>query len=122
MQPFISVCRYSVDVFQPPFQSGRTSPEASLSRVDLTSTASSVSEFQGQEEEPPSAGEMENLAEQGDTVTAPQTETLSAADGDTLSTHTIDSGCCELATSSQDSLIEKETSCEKAIKPEGKLV
>ncbi|XP_051736769.1 ubiquitin carboxyl-terminal hydrolase 19 isoform X7 [Ctenopharyngodon idella] len=113
--------RYSVNVFQPPFQSGRTSPEASLSRVDLTSMASSVSECQEQEEEPPSAEEVENLAEQGGTVTAPQTETvstLSAADGDTLSTHTIDSGCCELATSSQDSLVEKETSCEKAIKPE----
>lgn len=117
--------RYSVNVFQPPFQSGRTSPEASLSRVDLTSTASSASEFQQQEEEPSSAGEAENRMEQGDSVTAPHTETvsmLSAADGDTLSTRTSDSGCCELATSSQDSLLEKETSCEKAIKPEGMLV
>ncbi|XP_067302511.1 ubiquitin carboxyl-terminal hydrolase 19 isoform X3 [Pseudorasbora parva] len=112
--------RYSVNVFQPPFQSGRTSPEASLSRSDLTSTASSASERQEQEEELSSAGEVENL-KQGDSVTTPQTETAStpsAAGGDTLSIHTNDSGCCELATSSQDSLVEKETSCEKAIKPE----
>uniref|UniRef100_A0A8C2HV54 ubiquitinyl hydrolase 1 n=1 Tax=Cyprinus carpio TaxID=7962 RepID=A0A8C2HV54_CYPCA len=113
--------RYSVNVFQPPFQSGRTSPEASLSHVDLDSMASNVSECQEQEEEPSSAGEAENQAEQGDSGTAPQTESapvISAAGGDTLSTHTSDSGCCELATSSQDSLVEKETSCEKAIKPE----
>ncbi|XP_039507747.1 ubiquitin carboxyl-terminal hydrolase 19 isoform X2 [Pimephales promelas] len=111
--------RYSVNVFQPPFQSGRTSPEASLSRVDLTSTASSASEFKQKEEEP--TGEAENLVEQGDSVTAPHTETVSTlitADGDTLSTRTTDSGYCELATSSKDSLVEKETSCEKAIKPE----
>uniref|UniRef100_A0A672ST52 ubiquitinyl hydrolase 1 n=1 Tax=Sinocyclocheilus grahami TaxID=75366 RepID=A0A672ST52_SINGR len=110
--------RYSVNVFQPPFQSGRMSPEASLSRVDLTPMASSVSECQEQEEEPSSAGEAESQAEQGDSGTTPQTETtsvISAAGGDTLSS---DSGCCELATSSQDSLVEKETSCEKAIKPE----
>ncbi|XP_059383662.1 ubiquitin carboxyl-terminal hydrolase 19 isoform X2 [Carassius carassius] len=107
--------RYSVNVFQPPFQSGRMSPEASLSRVDLTPIASSVSEFQEQEEEPSSAGEAESQAEQTET---PQTETasvISAAGGETLSS---DSGCCELATSSQDSLVEKETSCEKVLKPE----
>uniref|UniRef100_A0A673LSI9 ubiquitinyl hydrolase 1 n=1 Tax=Sinocyclocheilus rhinocerous TaxID=307959 RepID=A0A673LSI9_9TELE len=92
--------RYSVNVFQPPFQSGRTSPEASLSHVDLASLASNVSECQEQEEEPSSTGEAENQAEQGDSGTAPQTETvsvISAAGGDTLSTHTNDSGCCELA-------------------------
>uniref|UniRef100_A0A8C1ST36 ubiquitinyl hydrolase 1 n=1 Tax=Cyprinus carpio TaxID=7962 RepID=A0A8C1ST36_CYPCA len=84
--------RYSVNVFQPPFQSGRMSPEASLSRVDL-----SVSECQEQEEEPSSAGEVESQAEQGDCGTTPQKETvsvISAAGGDTLSS---DSGCCELA-------------------------
>uniref|UniRef100_A0A672M5B7 ubiquitinyl hydrolase 1 n=1 Tax=Sinocyclocheilus grahami TaxID=75366 RepID=A0A672M5B7_SINGR len=69
--------RYSVNVFQPPFQSGRTSPEASLSHVDLASLASNVSECQEQEEEQSSAGEAENQAEQGDSVTAPQTETVS---------------------------------------------
>lgn len=110
--------RYSVNVFQPPFQSGRTSPEASLSRVDLTPMASSVSECQEQEEEQSSVIEVESQAEQGDSSTTPQIETasvISAAGGDTLSS---DSGCCELASSSQDSLVEKETSCEKAIKPE----
>uniref|UniRef100_A0A671QPH8 ubiquitinyl hydrolase 1 n=1 Tax=Sinocyclocheilus anshuiensis TaxID=1608454 RepID=A0A671QPH8_9TELE len=92
--------RYSVNVFQPPFQSGQTSPEASLSHVDLASLASNVSECQEQEEEPSSAGEAENQVEQGDSGTAPQTETvsvISAAGGDTLSTHTNDSGCCELS-------------------------
>ncbi|KAI7794053.1 putative ubiquitin carboxyl-terminal hydrolase 19, partial [Triplophysa rosa] len=110
--------RYSVNVFQPPFQSGRTSPEASLSRVDLTSMASSVSE---ELEETPSAGEIENQVEQCESVAAPHTETASSlptADGDAASTYTGDSGCCELASSSQDSLVEKETSCEKAVKPE----
>uniref|UniRef100_A0A8C1CVD9 ubiquitinyl hydrolase 1 n=2 Tax=Cyprinus carpio TaxID=7962 RepID=A0A8C1CVD9_CYPCA len=70
--------RYSVNVFQPPFQSGRTSPEASLSHVDLDSMASNVSECQEQEEELSSAGEAENQAEQGDSGTAPQTETASS--------------------------------------------
>lgn len=116
------VCRYSVNVFQPPFQSGRASPEASLSHVDLTPMASSVSECQEPEEELLSAVEAESQAVQGDSGTTPQIETasvISAAGVDTLSS---DSGCCELASSSQDSLVEKETSCEKAIKPEGKLV
>ncbi|XP_051516081.1 ubiquitin carboxyl-terminal hydrolase 19-like isoform X4 [Myxocyprinus asiaticus] len=113
--------RYSVDVFQPPFQSGRTSPEASLTRVDLSSMASSVSECQERKEKLSFVGETENLVEQGDSLTTPQTETLSAlsrTDGDTLSTQTSDSGFCELAASSQDSLVEKETSCEKTVKPE----
>uniref|UniRef100_A0A8C2AFC4 ubiquitinyl hydrolase 1 n=1 Tax=Cyprinus carpio TaxID=7962 RepID=A0A8C2AFC4_CYPCA len=70
--------RYSVNVFQPPFQSGRTSPEASLSHVDLDSMASNISECQEQEEELSSAGEVENQAEQGDSGTAPQTESASS--------------------------------------------
>ncbi|KAL0158396.1 hypothetical protein M9458_046472, partial [Cirrhinus mrigala] len=84
---------YSVNVFQPPFQ-----PACPVS----------VSECQEPEEEPSSAAEAENQADQGDSGTTPPTETASM----------IDSGCCELATSSQDSLVEKETSCEKAVKPE----
>ncbi|KAA0707022.1 Ubiquitin carboxyl-terminal hydrolase 19 [Triplophysa tibetana] len=118
MQLLEGYSRYSVNVFQPPFQSGRTSPEASLSRVDLTSMASSVSE---ELEETPSAGETENHVEECESVAALHTETASTlptADGDAPSTNTGDSGCCELASSSQDSLVEKETSCEKAVKPE----
>ncbi|XP_065142058.1 ubiquitin carboxyl-terminal hydrolase 19 isoform X1 [Paramisgurnus dabryanus] len=113
--------RYSVNVFQPPFQSGRTSPDAILSHVDLTSMASSVSECQELDEETSSAKETENEVAQSASVTPSQTETVSrlpTADGDTVSTYTRDSGCCELATSSQDSVAEKETSCEKAVKPE----
>ncbi|TRY90639.1 hypothetical protein DNTS_003701 [Danionella cerebrum] len=81
--------RYSVNVFQPPFQSGRMSPESSLSRVDLTSVASSVPECQ--------SGEADSLDEQTDSGAASQTDCASAGGGDTLSTHTTDSGCCDVA-------------------------
>lgn len=43
----------------------------------------------------------------------------SSGDQDLLSTHTADSGFSEHTTDSRDPLGEKETSYEKAVKPEG---
>ncbi|XP_072552164.1 ubiquitin carboxyl-terminal hydrolase 19 isoform X2 [Salminus brasiliensis] len=118
--------RYSVNVFRPPFQSGRTSPETSLSRGDQPSLTGTVSEGLGPDDEALSAG-----GEAGDTqeqsicvsgVSGPETETGQASahsvgDLDT-STRTTDSGFSEQASSSQDPFREKETSCEKTVKPE----
>ncbi|KAI4886404.1 hypothetical protein NFI96_015320, partial [Prochilodus magdalenae] len=109
--------RYSVNVFRPPFQSGRTSPEASLSRSDQPPFTGTVHEGSGQEEE---AGDA---LEQDTCVSGPETETGQASanlagDSDTFSTHTTDSGFSEQASSSQDPFREKETTCEKAVKPE----
>uniref|UniRef100_A0A669CM98 ubiquitinyl hydrolase 1 n=1 Tax=Oreochromis niloticus TaxID=8128 RepID=A0A669CM98_ORENI len=70
--------RFSVNVFQPPFQSGRTSPETSQSRTSLSTTRTTDSGF---------------------------SESLSSA------------SCCFL-----DPHAEKETSCEKAVRPEGKCI
>uniref|UniRef100_A0A3B4YD61 ubiquitinyl hydrolase 1 n=1 Tax=Seriola lalandi dorsalis TaxID=1841481 RepID=A0A3B4YD61_SERLL len=70
--------RFSVNVFQPPFQSGRTSPETSQCR-SLSSSQTSLS-------------------------------TMRTTD----SGFTEPTSCCSL-----DPHAEKETSCEKAVRPEG---
>uniref|UniRef100_A0A4W5MUV3 ubiquitinyl hydrolase 1 n=1 Tax=Hucho hucho TaxID=62062 RepID=A0A4W5MUV3_9TELE len=71
--------RYSVNVFQPPFQSGRTSPEVTQCLADL----------------PPPAETPEGVGP-GDEAR----------------------GFIEPSSGSQDSQGEKETSCEKAVRPE----
>ncbi|XP_030624378.1 ubiquitin carboxyl-terminal hydrolase 19 [Chanos chanos] len=116
--------RYSVNVFQPPFQSGRSSPEAGQSRADLPAMSGGVPEGLGPEEEPV-AGDMGDVVGQDNTVSVPESSTEtgqasahSSGDSDSLSTRTTDSGFSELASSSHDPLGEKETSCEKAVKPE----
>uniref|UniRef100_A0A669ERL2 ubiquitinyl hydrolase 1 n=1 Tax=Oreochromis niloticus TaxID=8128 RepID=A0A669ERL2_ORENI len=76
--------RFSVNVFQPPFQSGRTSPETSQSR-SLSSSQTSLSTTR--------------------TTDSGFSESLSSA------------SCCFL-----DPHAEKETSCEKAVRPEGKCI
>uniref|UniRef100_A0A8C2Z4H0 ubiquitinyl hydrolase 1 n=1 Tax=Cyclopterus lumpus TaxID=8103 RepID=A0A8C2Z4H0_CYCLU len=70
--------RFSVNVFQPPFQSGRTSPEISQCRTSLSTTQTADSGF---------------------------SEPISAT-----------TSCCSL-----DPHAEKETSCEKAVRPEGNV-
>uniref|UniRef100_A0A8B9LIU5 ubiquitinyl hydrolase 1 n=1 Tax=Astyanax mexicanus TaxID=7994 RepID=A0A8B9LIU5_ASTMX len=119
--------RYSVNVFRPPFQSGRTSPDSSLSRGDQPSLSGTVPEGLEPEEEAPSAGgEAGDSQEQstcGSGVSGPETESgqataHSGGDLDKLSTRTTDSGFSEQALSSQDPFREKETSCEKTVKPE----
>lgn len=119
------MCRYSVNVFRPPFQSGRTSPEASLSRADHPPTTGSIAEGPGTEEEDLHAVEEGDTQEQGNAsaeIAPAQASAHSAKDLNSLSTHTTDSGFSELQPCSQDPFGEKETSCEKAVKPEGIFV
>uniref|UniRef100_A0A8C8LRB9 ubiquitinyl hydrolase 1 n=1 Tax=Oncorhynchus tshawytscha TaxID=74940 RepID=A0A8C8LRB9_ONCTS len=79
--------RYSVNVFQPPFQSGRTSPEVTQCLADLPPPGSS-------------------LVPEAPLETA-QASAHPAGDPDALSTHTTDSGFIEASSDSQG---EKETS------------
>ncbi|XP_036446774.1 ubiquitin carboxyl-terminal hydrolase 19 isoform X1 [Colossoma macropomum] len=114
--------RYSVNVFRPPLQSGRTSPETSLFRSDQPPLTGTVPEGSGPEEEALSASGAEDTQAQA-SLSGPETETgqasaNSAGDSDTFSTRTTDSGFSEQASSSQDPFREKETSCEKAVKQE----
>lgn len=114
-----------MNVFRPPFQSGRTSPEASLSRADHPQTASSIAEGSGAEEAELNAAEAEGAQEQD--IVSPempteQVTTHEAAELNSLSTRTTDSGFSDLQSSSLDPFGEKETSCEKAVKPEGDYV
>uniref|UniRef100_A0A7N8YJG7 ubiquitinyl hydrolase 1 n=1 Tax=Mastacembelus armatus TaxID=205130 RepID=A0A7N8YJG7_9TELE len=92
--------RFSVNVFQPPFQSGRTSPETSQGRVDLP---------------PMPAGSPEALH-------SLESDSLSSSQTSLSTTQTADSGFSEpVSTTSCYSLdphAEKETSCEKAVRPE----
>uniref|UniRef100_A0AAR2K8D7 ubiquitinyl hydrolase 1 n=1 Tax=Pygocentrus nattereri TaxID=42514 RepID=A0AAR2K8D7_PYGNA len=115
--------RYSVNVFRPPLQSGRTSPENSLFRSDQPPLTGTVPEGSGPEEEALSASSTEDTQAQASFVSGPESETgqasaNSAGDSDTFSTRTTDSGFSEQASSSQDPFREKETSCEKAVKLE----
>ncbi|MCI4387388.1 hypothetical protein PGIGA_G00073690 [Pangasianodon gigas] len=113
--------RYSVNVFRPPFQSGRTSPEASLSRGEHPLTTGSIAEGPGAEEEELHAVEAGDAQEQDSVspeMATAQASAHSAEDLNSLSTRTTDSGFSELLSSSQDPFGEKETSCEKAVKPE----
>ncbi|KAL1021198.1 hypothetical protein UPYG_G00010060 [Umbra pygmaea] len=106
--------RYSVNVFQPPFQSGRTSPDSSLARADLPPPAE-MPETVGLVDEDRGAEDCER--EQPEDPSEPgQASTHPAGDADSLSTRTTDSGFSESC--SQDAQGEKETSCEKAVRPE----
>uniref|UniRef100_A0A8C6SRC5 ubiquitinyl hydrolase 1 n=1 Tax=Neogobius melanostomus TaxID=47308 RepID=A0A8C6SRC5_9GOBI len=105
---------FSVNVFQPPFQSGRLSPESSQSRADLPplSVPSEGSEDEATGETAGDAGAASAQAP-GDTtlVSSPSLPSLSS---------TADSGFSEPASCcSSDPQAEKETSCEKAVRPEG---
>lgn len=116
--------RYSVNIFRPPFQSGRTSPEASLSRSDQPLLTEAVSEGPGPEEETLTAGGAGDAQEQSSCASGPETETgkalaNSAGDLGAFSMRSSDSGFSEQESSFQDPFREKETSCEKALRPEG---
>uniref|UniRef100_A0A3Q3VQV9 ubiquitinyl hydrolase 1 n=1 Tax=Mola mola TaxID=94237 RepID=A0A3Q3VQV9_MOLML len=93
--------RFSVNVFQPPFQSGRTSPESPQCRVDLL---------------PMPSGSPEVLGSRDEAVGGSNSAGTSLA-----TTRTTDSGFSEpISSASCCSLdhAEKETSCEKAVRPE----
>uniref|UniRef100_A0A8D2ZSB3 ubiquitinyl hydrolase 1 n=1 Tax=Scophthalmus maximus TaxID=52904 RepID=A0A8D2ZSB3_SCOMX len=132
--------RFSVNVFQPPFQSGRTSPETSQCRADLPSMPAvspegvvSGDEAVGGSSTVGAGGvELDSQSPLPESqVDCGQASALHPAEADSLSssqtslstTRTTDSGfsepvsatsCCSL-----DPHAEKETSCEKAVRPEG---
>nr|XP_023681613.1 ubiquitin carboxyl-terminal hydrolase 19 isoform X2 [Paramormyrops kingsleyae] len=119
--------RYSVDVFQPPYQSGRVSPEAGQYRVDLPSVASEVLDGVVQEADTGSSStrdseELENPSLTSSTAAEAQQAAGQSAgnlhSSSTSCSRTVDSGFSESLLDSHDSLAEKETSCEKALKPE----
>uniref|UniRef100_A0A8C7IZ62 ubiquitinyl hydrolase 1 n=1 Tax=Oncorhynchus kisutch TaxID=8019 RepID=A0A8C7IZ62_ONCKI len=114
--------RYSVNVFQPPFQSGRTSPEGTQCRVDLPPPAETPDGV-GPGDEARGGGVGDSDQESPFLVPESPLETAQASahpagDTDALSTRTIDSGFSEPSSCSQDPEGEKETSCEKAVRPE----
>ncbi|XP_071205203.1 ubiquitin carboxyl-terminal hydrolase 19-like isoform X13 [Salvelinus alpinus] len=116
--------RYSVNVFQPPFQSGRTSPEVTQCLADLPPPAETP-EGVGAGDKARGGGAGDSEQEVSSLVPESPLETAQASahpagDPDALSTHTTDSGFIEPSSGSQDSQGEKETSCEKAVRPEGK--
>uniref|UniRef100_A0A8C9W8V2 ubiquitinyl hydrolase 1 n=1 Tax=Scleropages formosus TaxID=113540 RepID=A0A8C9W8V2_SCLFO len=107
--------RYSVDVFQPPCQSGRLSPETSQSRVGLSSTMSESLDSSGQEYDTGHKQEQQSSSPSLSALTeARQGAGDAISDLDTLSTRTADSGFSEPQLDSHNSLTEKETTCEKA--------
>lgn len=140
MTSCLSLCRFSVNVFQPPFQSGRISPETSQSRVELPSMPAGSPEGNGSGVEAVGgsstvgAGDLEldrqpllpeSQAEcaQASAIHSVESDSLSSSHTSLSTTQTTDSGfsepvsttfCCSL-----DPHAEKETSCEKAVRPEG---
>ncbi|KAJ8257555.1 hypothetical protein GJAV_G00186880 [Gymnothorax javanicus] len=115
--------RYSVNVFQPPFQSGRASPETSQCwaepapmMTESCNTASMDGESTGRRRNSTGDGR------EGDCSTFPEGQASghSSGDQDILSTRTSDSGFSESTSDSLNPLYlgEKETSYEKASKPE----
>ncbi|KAF7664762.1 hypothetical protein LDENG_00165470 [Lucifuga dentata] len=131
--------RFSVNVFQPPFHSGRTSPETSQCRGDLPPILTGSPESHGLGDQAmggsSTAGTSDFELESNSLVPESQAEhtqasALHCGDSESLSstqsslstTQTTDSGfsepfsftsCCSL-----DPNAEKETSCEKAVRPE----
>uniref|UniRef100_A0A8D2ZSM7 ubiquitinyl hydrolase 1 n=1 Tax=Scophthalmus maximus TaxID=52904 RepID=A0A8D2ZSM7_SCOMX len=90
--------RFSVNVFQPPFQSGRTSPETSQCRADLPSMP---------------AVSPEGVVSGDEAVGGSSTVGAGGVELDTLHPPVSATSCCSL-----DPHAEKETSCEKAVRPE----
>ena len=135
-------CRFSVNVFQPPFQSGRTSPESPQCRVDLLPMPSGSPEVLGSRDEAVGGSnlagvgglEMESpsaLLEdqagcaQASVVVSGASDSLSSSQTSLATTRTADSGFSESISSASCCSLdhaEKETSCEKAVRPEGNFL
>ncbi|XP_042195453.1 ubiquitin carboxyl-terminal hydrolase 19 isoform X9 [Callorhinchus milii] len=124
--------RYSVNVFQPPFQAGRITPEPPPSKPDappLVSANVSSAET-GEKKLPPTAEVQERDfkpvrhahltgSASEPLLTSAFTKELNMPAKDRDSVHSYDSGFSESRTEShEDSGCEKETSYEKAAKPE----
>ncbi|XP_026223254.1 ubiquitin carboxyl-terminal hydrolase 19 isoform X2 [Anabas testudineus] len=130
--------RFSVNVFQPPFQSDRTSPDTSQCRVELPSMPAGSPEGHGSGDEAIGGsstvgsgdvelGKQSALPEsQGEYAQASALHSvesdISSSQTSISTTQTRDSGFSEpISTTSCCSLdphAEKETSCEKAVRPE----
>uniref|UniRef100_A0A674H5R5 Ubiquitin carboxyl-terminal hydrolase 19 n=1 Tax=Taeniopygia guttata TaxID=59729 RepID=A0A674H5R5_TAEGU len=113
--------RYSVSVFQPPFQLGRMSPEQGLQ--PLCAAATSAPELGDGDrvsslpQEPPLSPAVPELQpEMGDTTTV-RSKVLTARS----SLLSLDSGFSEHMESQGDSCCEKEPSYERALKPEAAI-
>ncbi|XP_029975671.1 ubiquitin carboxyl-terminal hydrolase 19 isoform X2 [Salarias fasciatus] len=116
--------RFSVNVFQPPFQSGRTSPETPQSRGDLPPIPAAEAGGSG-DVEPESPSLLPECSAEPAQASAPQPgepETPASSQASLSTARTSDSGFSEPASSasccSLDPHAEKETSCEKAVRPE----
>ncbi|MED6270021.1 hypothetical protein CHARACLAT_005576 [Characodon lateralis] len=131
--------RFSVNVFQPPFQSGRTSPETSQSRFDVPTTAvgppdslrsgdeeiggsSTVEAGDVDVESPSLPPEVQGEYAQASAIHSEASDSLLSSQTSLSTTRTKDSGFSESISStsccSLDPQAEKETSCEKAVRPE----
>uniref|UniRef100_A0A8C4GW47 ubiquitinyl hydrolase 1 n=1 Tax=Dicentrarchus labrax TaxID=13489 RepID=A0A8C4GW47_DICLA len=130
--------RFSVNVFQPPFQSGRTSPETSQCRADLPPMPAGSPEGLGPRDEAMGGSSTvegdpeleshsllpESQAEcaQASAPHSGESDSLSSSQTSVSTTRTTDSGFSEPVSSasccSLDPHSEKETSCEKAVRPE----
>ncbi|XP_034028051.1 ubiquitin carboxyl-terminal hydrolase 19 isoform X2 [Thalassophryne amazonica] len=129
--------RFSVNVFQPPFQSGRSSPETLLCRADLPPMTAGTPDGLGPGEEAlnscrsVASGSLENHSvapeSQADHAQASahhcgDSGSFSLSQTSNSTAQTTDSGFSEPPSStscySLDPHTEKETSCEKAVRPE----
>ncbi|KAM4562781.1 ubiquitin carboxyl-terminal hydrolase 19 isoform 1-T1 [Odontesthes bonariensis] len=131
--------RFSVNVFQPPFQSGRTSPEASQSRVDLppmpagspevpcsgdeaTGGSGAVGAGDQEPEGPSLLPESQAECAQASAILSEPSDSRSSSQTSLSTTRTKDSGFSESISStsccSLDPHAEKETTCEKQVRPE----
>lgn len=138
----LSTCRFSVDVFQPPFHSGRTSPEsragdlpplpislpeAPRSSEETLCSSSSAGSGDPELESPalqPAGQEASASCAQASASMAGEATSLSSLQ--TSTTQTSDLGFFEQFSSvsccSFDPNSEKETSCEKTVRPEGRSI
>ncbi|XP_029290902.1 LOW QUALITY PROTEIN: ubiquitin carboxyl-terminal hydrolase 19 [Cottoperca gobio] len=131
--------RFSVNVFQPPFQSDRTSPETSQCRADLPPMPASTPEGPGpggeamggsstveaadlKLESPSLLPQSQSEYAQASALHSGECDSLSSSQTSISTTRTADSGFSEPISStsscSLDHHAEKETSCEKAVRPE----
>lgn len=136
---YFSLCRFSVNVFQPPFQSGRTSPETPRSRdlppmpagspegpapgAEAMTDSCAVGSADQELESPSLLPEPHEECAQASALQSAESESLSSSQSSLSTTRTTDSGFSEPVSStsccSLDPHAEKETSCEKAVRPEG---
>ncbi|XP_041654745.1 ubiquitin carboxyl-terminal hydrolase 19 isoform X2 [Cheilinus undulatus] len=130
--------RFSVNVFQPPFQSGRTSPEMSRDLppmpagspespgpgAEAMSDSFTVGSADQELESPSLLPESQDECAQASSLHSAESESLSSSQTSLSTTRTTDSGFSEPVSSSSsyccslDPHAEKETSCEKAVRPE----